>query len=58
MEELTKDMNYYHYYLEAYTAVLGGMVGTFQAEVPKDLFPNRHPVRPSGRQSLPEGRTG
>lgn len=29
MEELTKDMKYYEYYLEAYTAVLGGMVGEF-----------------------------
>lgn len=45
MEELTKDMNYYHYYLEAYTAVLGGMVGTFQAEVPKDLLPEDSPYR-------------
>lgn len=29
MEKLTKDMKYYDYYLEAYTAVLGGMVGEF-----------------------------
>ena len=29
MEQLTKDMEYYDYYLEAYTAVLGGMVGEF-----------------------------
>lgn len=29
MEELTKDMKYYDYYLEAYTAVLGGMTGEF-----------------------------
>lgn len=29
MEALTKDMEYYDYYLEAYTAVLGGMVGDF-----------------------------
>lgn len=29
MEELTEDMEYYDYYLEAYTAVLGGMVGEF-----------------------------
>lgn len=29
MEELTRDMDYYDYYLEAYTAVLGGMVGEF-----------------------------
>ncbi len=29
MEELTEDMEYYDYYLEAYTAVLGGMTGEF-----------------------------
>ena len=29
LDELTKDMEYYDYYLEAYTAVLGGMVGEF-----------------------------
>lgn len=29
MEKLTEDMKYYDYYLEAYTAVLGGMVGEF-----------------------------
>ena len=32
MEQLTKDMEYYDYYLEAYTAVLGGMVGEFSLE--------------------------
>lgn len=29
MQEMTEDMEYYDYYLEAYTAVLGGMVGEF-----------------------------
>lgn len=29
MEKLTEDMEYYDYYLEAYSAVLGGMVGEF-----------------------------
>lgn len=29
MERLTEDMEYYDYYLEAYSAVLGGMVGEF-----------------------------
>ncbi len=29
MEKLTKDMEYYEYYLEAYSAVLSGMVGEF-----------------------------
>ncbi len=33
IEELTKDMKYYSYYLEAYTAVLGGMVGEYEAEI-------------------------
>ena len=32
MNELTKDMKYYEYYLEAYSAVLGGMVGEYQIE--------------------------
>lgn len=32
MEELTKDMEYYSYYKEAYTAVLGGMLGEYEAE--------------------------
>ncbi len=33
MEELTKDLKYYPYYLEAYTAVLGGMVGEYEVQV-------------------------
>ena len=33
MEELTKDLKYYPYYLEAYTAVLGGMVGEYKVQV-------------------------
>lgn len=32
IKELTEDMKYYPYYLEAYTAVLGGMVGEYEAE--------------------------
>ncbi len=32
MEELTKDMEYYPYYLEAYSAVLDGMVGEYKIE--------------------------
>lgn len=39
MEELTKDMKYYDYYRQAYGAVLDGMVGTFQAEIPADEAP-------------------
>lgn len=32
MAELTKDMEYYPYYLEAYSAILGGMVGEYKIE--------------------------
>ena len=32
MEELTESMEYYDYYLEAYTAVLGGMMGEFKLD--------------------------
>lgn len=34
MEELTEGMQYYAYYLEAYTAVLGGMVGEYEIQIP------------------------
>ena len=39
MEALTDGMKYYAYYLEAYTAVLGGMVGTYEIQepVPEDV---------------------
>lgn len=33
MEEIAGEMKYYDYYLEAYTAVLGGFVGEFEIEV-------------------------
>lgn len=36
MEELTDDLKYYDYYLEAYEAVLGGFVGEYKIEVPSD----------------------
>lgn len=32
MDELTEGMKYYSYYLEAYTAVLDGMVGTYEIQ--------------------------
>ena len=32
IETLTKDMKYYPYYLEAYSAALGGLVGEYEAE--------------------------
>lgn len=43
MEELTSDMKYYDYYRQAYGAVLDGMVGTFQAEIPADEVPEMLP---------------
>lgn len=36
MDELTRDREYYAYYLEAYTAVLGGLVGEYELQVPKE----------------------
>lgn len=39
METLTKDMQHYPYYLEAYSAVLGGLVGEYEIEVPKEDNP-------------------
>lgn len=36
LSKLTEGKKYYSYYLEAYTAVLGGMVGEYEIEVPKD----------------------
>lgn len=39
MESLTADMKYYDYYLEAYTAVLGGMVGKYKIEVADENSP-------------------
>ena len=36
MKKLTKDMEYYDYYYEAYSAVLGGMVGEFSIEAKRD----------------------
>lgn len=36
MEELTSDMKYYPYYKEAYTAVLGGLVGEYEIQEKQD----------------------
>lgn len=36
MTSITADMKYYSYYLEAYTAVLGGLVGEYEIEQKKD----------------------
>lgn len=37
MEALTADLKYYDYYLEAYEAVLGGMVGVYEVEQPTEV---------------------
>lgn len=39
MDEITADMKYYAYYHEAYTAVLGGLVGSYQVEIPATEAP-------------------
>lgn len=39
MDELTKDLKYYSYYLEAYNAVLGGMVGYYEIQIPQSEAP-------------------
>lgn len=36
MEKLTKDLKYYSYYLDAYQAVLGGLVGNYEIQVQKE----------------------
>ena len=36
MEEMAGELKYYDYYLEAYTAVLGGMVGEYQIQEPSE----------------------
>ena len=36
MQSLTENMKYYGYYLEAYAAVLGGMVGTYEIQEPAE----------------------
>lgn len=36
MAELTKDLKYYPYYFESYTAALSGLVGKYEIEVPNE----------------------
>ena len=36
IEELTKDMKYYNYYFESYSAVLNGFIGNYQIEISKE----------------------
>ncbi len=40
MADIAAGMEYYPYYLEAYTAVLGGMVGEYQIEIPGSRAPD------------------
>ncbi|HNX13327.1 MAG TPA: M23 family metallopeptidase [Oscillospiraceae bacterium] len=42
IEELTEKMNYYDYYVEAFTAVLGGFVGYYEVEVPNADGQGKH----------------
>lgn len=42
MEELTKDMKYYSYYLEAFNAVLSGFLGGYEIEVPDPDGSGKH----------------
>jgi len=39
IDSISEGLKYYDYYLEAYTAVLGGMVGKYQIEVPDPTAP-------------------
>lgn len=39
MEELTRHLNSYPYYLETYQAVLGGMVGLYEIQIPRSEAP-------------------
>ena len=39
MESITKDLKHYDYYYEAYSAVLGGMVGKYKIEVADETAP-------------------
>lgn len=42
MDELTKDSKYYAYYHQAYSAVLSGLVGTYEVEVPNEGAEGTH----------------
>ena len=41
MEEITKDSKYYSYYYEAYSAVLGEFLGTYEKDVPSESDPEK-----------------
>ncbi|HHT98285.1 MAG TPA: M23 family metallopeptidase [Clostridiales bacterium] len=42
IEDLTKDMKYYNYYFEAYSAVLDGYVGEYEIEVVDEANPDKN----------------
>ncbi|MCI8838245.1 MAG: M23 family metallopeptidase [Hungatella sp.] len=60
MEDITKDMKYYSYYLEAYGAVLGGMVGEFRVQIPAAEAPEfaLEEHREDGKQQAGDGENG
>ena len=60
MEDITKDMKYYPYYLEAYGAVLGGMVGEFRVQIPAAEAPEfaLEEHREDGKQQAGDGENG
>lgn len=45
MEDLTKDMKYYSYYLDAYTAVLAGMVGEYEVAGTDDRWEKKYGLK-------------
>lgn len=57
METITADMKYYPYYLESYDAVLGGMVGLYDIEIPASEAPlaKQYAVPPQGTAVTNQG---
>lgn len=45
IEKLTEDLRYYEYYLEAYDAVLGGMVGEYEIETEPGKWETRYGLK-------------
>ncbi len=54
IEELTEGMKYYDYYLEAYTAVLGGMVGEYEIQVEAEPSLGNQAQEPAQAEREPE----
>lgn len=51
--DLTKNMKYYNYYIEAYTAVLGGLVGEYEIQQPnKDNPEEKHWIKKYGLRAF------